>query len=275
MPEKWAGENMRRILVVLALALGAAGCATPYRPPASPPPPPWVGASGMEAVKPPKVTPGLKHAGDAVMSSELRFVRTGVLAETVETKTAFGGVMILPKGSMAYAANYTLFVGSTYTPLTNAQKLNDPVEWCVVVANGFDGKRPGSQTACIFYETPERSRYMEDFIVGGYAFDPLITIGDASGMAGPTPQIIEQPVDFGVRITREIRVMKVDPKGVRIGVVLSDGTNIRIKEQRLLHWSAAGEASLGPFRFRPASGDPLAVEVTTVGATSGGPKIDL
>jgi hypothetical protein len=261
------GENAAKAAFgVFALSIALSGCASTYQPPRTPPPAQWTGVSGLENVGAPKALPGLKHAGDAFAAANVRFLRTGVLAETVETKTAFGGTMTLPKGSKAFATNYTLYVSANYGPSKNAQPTNDPIEWCVITPNGFDGKKAGSETACIFWEGPERSRYMQDYVVGGFAFAPYVDIGDAAGMPGPTPVFIEQPVDFGVPLTRELRILKVDAKTVRIGVVLSDGNKSRIMDQRSVRLPPGGEAVLGSaFRFRRGA-DPTAVEVSVIGS---------
>lgn len=190
------------------------------------------------------------------------FVRTGVLAETVQLKSAYGGAMIFPKGSKAYATNYTLFVGYG-VPTQNAQKSINPIEWCIIAADGFDGKKGGPQTACAFWENFETARYMQDYGVGELSFEPTIDIGDASGTAGPVPKIIEQPVDFGVKLMRELKIVKVEPKGVTVAATLTDGAKSRTRDYRTLRWSKTGEVRLGDrFVFRKVPGNAAAVEVS-------------
>ncbi len=253
---------MRRLSILVACAAAAAACATPYRPPQTPPPVLWTGVSGLEPAGPSTADSGRMREGAIFFSTPVHFRRTGVLARTVRTKTAYGGDMVLPEGSKAYATNYTLYVGSAYSAPENVQTEVDPVEWCVIAEQGFDGRGAGSQTACIFWEGPERARYMQDYTTGGFAFAPYVDIGSASGMTGPVPEILEQPVDFGVQITREARVLKVEKRGVRVGIVLSDRNKHRVMEQNLVRWGSTLALGGKLFRFQPVADDPDAVEVS-------------
>jgi hypothetical protein len=251
--------------VFLAVLLGGmvTACATPYVPPREPPPPGWAGPSGMANLEAPTFKSGVLRVGDVISSAPVTFIRTGVLAETVQLKSAYGGAMIFPKGSKAYATNYTLFTGYG-APTQNAQPSINPIEWCIIAADGFDGKKGGAQVACAFWEGAEHARYMQDYGVGELPFEPNIDIGDASGTTGPVPNIVEQPVDFGVTLQRQLKIQKIEPKGVTIAVALTDGAKARTRYQQL-RWSKTGEARLGDrIVFRPAPGDAAAVEIQLV-----------
>jgi hypothetical protein len=282
---------MYRSAWVLVAAAFVASCATDYVPPREPPPPGWQGASGFRDLEAPRFAAGVKHAGDTVVSVAIGFARTGILAETVETRSAYNAPRIFPKGSKAYATNYTL-IRQNGRRTENLQKDIDPIEWCIVVPDGFDGQKGGSQTGCIFWETAERSRYMDDFTSGGFAFSPMIdNRGSAAGMTGPVPTIIEQPVDFGVSLRRELRVVAVKKDGVTVAQFLSDGTNSRIRGRTsTLSWAKTGEVrmiyipgestpSAAPslplvVSFKPVAGQPDAVEASVVPFTPVAPAAE-
>ncbi|HWC63638.1 MAG TPA: hypothetical protein VG501_08450 [Rhizomicrobium sp.] len=213
-------KRVCKYVVAAGLLWGMTGCATPYIPPTGPIPPGWTGRSGRALVPgTTQVHLGPLQAGGSVFESEIRFVRTGIVAESIQTKNAFGRDIIVPKGAKAYAVNYTLMRNGKV-----AQSI-DPIEWCVILPDGIDGKGDGSQTICAFWETDQRTRYFEDFRIGGFRFNVDLRGGGASGMLGPVLQISEGPVDFGVTLKRQLRVLDFDNRGMRLAYVLTDGTD--------------------------------------------------
>jgi TonB family protein len=214
-----------------ALAFGLASCATPYIPPAAPAPPSWMGAHGMERIPGTlQKFDGRRQAGDIILENDVRFVRTGIIAQTVKTSDPYGRDIILPEGTKVYATNYTL-------SRSGVKQENDPIEWCAVLPDGLNGMQKSSQTVCLFWESALRARYIEDFRVGGFAFAPFIDgRGDVVGVPGPVPEIIEKPVDFGVTIKSFFRIARIDRSGVRIDYVLSDGSNERLERSLNAPW---------------------------------------
>src|SRR5689334_14468214 len=137
-----------KFLVVSLLVLLPA-CATPYRPPTEQPPEEWTGASGWtiqaEYVK---VHEGTHRTGEVLLEYPLKMTRTAVVLETVQTKSAYGRDFIIPEGTKLFAADFKLSGG---------QAIN-PIEWCAVLPHGVDGKQKGSDTACLFWESPTQAR---------------------------------------------------------------------------------------------------------------------
>jgi hypothetical protein len=233
---------MPRNIVPLQVALSAlvlSACATPYIPPSGPTPPAWAGAFGVRPVPNSfHFVEGRRGPGDAVAESRMVLARTGVVAETVETKTPYGGQLLIPAGTPVFAANYTL--RTNYGQI--AQK-TDPIEWCALLPHGKDGKRPTEETVCLFYENDHQARYMDGYGIGGYRFDPWL--GTASGMAGPLPRIIEQPVDFHADIRAVVRIGKVAKGGVKFEELTVDGaTSSQVEKAYTVHWDATGHIVL-------------------------------
>lgn len=221
---------------MLACAILLAACATPYLPPLDPPPPAWDGAFGYTPIEEPVLREGVLHAGDAIISQGVAYLRTGVIAQTVETKGAFGGPLILPKGARAYATNYGLIEYGVVR-----QGWTDPVDWCVILDAGKDGLQTEPETVCLLYESPLQARYIETFDKGGFPFDPYL--GEATGMAGPLPVIDEQPVDFGPLRT-ELQVLEIKDGQLVLADVLTDGQGKRILERRRHRLGKSGALSL-------------------------------
>ena len=251
---------MRRTILVLLLAAAATGCATPYKPPSEPAPPGWTGVSGMKRLGPILYRSGVFKAEGVVSSMAVAYVRTGVLAEPVKLMTAYGGTMRLPEGSKAYATNYGVVTRQPGGPRNEAPRFTGPIEWCIIVENGFDGLS-GVQTACAFWESPQRARYIDDSTDGGLPFEPYITIGGTAGMPGSVPKITEQPVDFGVALKREVKIRKVNARTLTLHVMLTDGVNSRVLRQYVFDWSQGEEVLFEDMVFRKVAGDAAAVEV--------------
>lgn len=229
---------LKRFLGIF-ITMGVAACATDYRPPSEPAPPPWNGESGFEA-KPSTVVrkEGRFGPGDTLIEYDVRFSRTGVIAETVQTKTAYGGDLILPEGTKVYATDYTLFRSGTYTRTVNLQEENNPVEWCAVLPHGVGGKDDKPEAVCLFWESESTARYIRTY--GGFPYKPLLF--GAAGMPGPVPLIIEQDVDFGVQLKKQYRIRKIKRKGIQIDLVLTDGSGHSRLSSKLAKWDANGKA---------------------------------
>jgi hypothetical protein len=99
----------------------------------------------------------------------------------------------------------------------------DPVEWCVRLPDGADGKGGGRETVCIFYESPDRAIYMLDTGPGGSLFNP--DLGSPWGTPGPVPKIEEGPVDFGFTVHNEIRIKEITPTKLRVEALLDNGAD--------------------------------------------------
>jgi hypothetical protein len=273
-------EKGKFLAISLVVLLPA--CATPYRPPTEPPPEEWTGESGwtVQAENVRVRDEGGHHPGDVLLEYPVKMRRTAVVVETVQTKNAYGRDFILPEGTKLFAANFKL---------TSGQAI-DPIEWCAVLPHGVDGKQKGSDTACLFWESPTRARYKQDYRDGGFAFHPrMIT---ANGMEGPVPRIKVQPVDFGVQIVSQLRVVRFDKKSVQLEEVLSDGAFESRIDSHSLRWDSNRKASykdvVGEFeltasetyssvqfaQLRRAPAPPIVrVCVDSAGALSGEPQI--
>jgi TonB family protein len=247
---------MTRIATLLMSTLVLGACATPYVPPVVPPPPSWNGAWGLE-VRNMKVHEGDHGVGAVLSESELLLRRTGTILETVQMKNAYGTDLIIPQGTKVFATNYT------HVSFAQQQRI-DPIEWCALLPKGIDGKQSGSQTVCAFWEAPDRARYIQTYGVDEFPFQQRFS---TSGMPGPVPKIEEAPVDFGVRITSQVRVEELDAKGVVLQRVLSDGKSEMLDETRRFDWPTNGPLTYaGQYHVFEVvrSSDPIRVAVRRV-----------
>ena len=194
-----------------------AGCATPYRPPSEPAPPSWTGEAGVRVTGPVTFNSGTFEEGAVIGEYPIEFVRTGVIRETVQTKTAFGADFILPAGLPVYAMDFELY--SSRAGYVQRDGKENPIEWCGVLPNGTDGQGEQPVGFCLFWETSERARYMQIY----RSFPYLPTGMDSSGMPGPMPIIDEQPVDFGVVLTNKVVISKLTKKWCTITTYVTDG----------------------------------------------------
>jgi len=253
---------MRTALSITLMAVGLQACATPYRPPTEPPPPQWTGTSGWEPVAgTQKIYEGAHKQGDVLYEFALKPRRTGTVVETVQTKTAYGKDFIIPKGTLLFAENFTLVTQGGWSGNKEIKQAIDPIEWCAVLPHGTDGKQTGSDTACLFWESPDRARYMQDFRNGGFGYNPAYY--DTSGMPGPVPQIDDTPVDLGVEVRQQLRIVQLDNKRIEMQSYLTDGTSDRrISRERPAYWGKGKSIKFtaGGVRFEVIAAD----EFTTV-----------
>ncbi len=219
---------MRKVLTVSSIILVLQACATSYRPPTEPPPPEWIGASGWEIVPGSQKTyEAPRGEGDVFIEYVLKPRRTGTVLDAVRTKSAYGKDLIIPKGTLVFAENFTLVTQGGWAGNEQNKQEIDPIEWCAVLPRGIDGKQSGSQGVCLFWESPMQARYMEDFTVGGFGYDP--DMYGTSGTPGPVPQIDVSPVELGVEVRSQLRIVQLDDKRIEIQEFLTDGSSEKQK----------------------------------------------
>ena len=231
-------------LTVILTVLGLQACATSYRPPTEPPPPEWTGESGWEIVAgSQKNYEGLRREGDVLIEYVLKPRRTGTVVDTARTKTAYGKDLIIPKGTRVFAENFTLVTQGGWAGNQQNKQMIDPIEWCAVLPRGTDGKQSGSQGVCLFWESPTQARYMEDYAIGGFGYDPEMY--GTSGMPGPVPQIDASPVELGVEVRSQLRIVQLDDKRIEIQEFLTDGSSEKRKSRdRPMLWRGQKMLSL-------------------------------
>jgi len=248
------------MLLLATLCLGS--CAQRYHQPSTPPPSAWSGAFGLEMVPGTlKVNAGTLRVGDVLIEHEARFKRTGIVVATVKIKDAFGGDFILPQGALAYAMNY-----SVRGPI--ASKI-DPIEWCVILPHGINGKDTEPETVCVFWESDNRASYVETYIHDRRPFQTWFY--DMHGMPGPVPVIAEQPVDFGKKFWFQLRILKIEDDGFRLEEVYSDGkTRTDVNGLPFQKWPGKGNAitlkTFGQTLTVSAAGDFKSVQVIPLDA---------
>jgi TonB family protein len=243
-------EMRKGVGIVLLISLQ--GCATSYLPPAVPPPEEWAGSSGWEVpAETIKVHEGSRRAGDVLVEYEMKPRRTAVVLEAVKMKTAYGKDLILPEGTKLFAENFTLVRRSGAMGNQEAKQAINPTEWCTVLPHGTDGKQSGSDTVCMFWESPTQARYMQEYRNGGFGYQPRV---GTSGMPGPVPKIRVEPVDLGVSIVARLRVVKLSSANFELEEILSDGTSEHRIGLRPIPWGKDGRKQLyrdlaGQFEF--------------------------
>lgn len=201
---------------IVLLGLVCFGCASPYVPPTRTPMAPWIGLSGWTFDgNGARVLEGTRRLGEAFIEHDARFIRTGIVEERIEWKSANGTNLIIPAGAKAFAMNFTLVNGET-----RAKQAIDPTEWCVYLPQGVDGQKQNAETVCIFWESEDRARY---FPADGLAFEPRLS--STSGMPGVVPKIRQVQVDFGFDFKRQIRVKWITKDAIAIESVFYDGVN--------------------------------------------------
>jgi len=228
------GIHMKNTGIVLLVSLLCSACTTHrYIPPKVEPPALWSGRSGwIWDGDSARVSEGTRRSGETFIEHDARLRRTGIIQESIQMKNAYGKDLIIPAGTKAFAANYTLMQG------TRSAQAIDPIEWCVYLPRGVDGWQKGAETVCIFWESETQARYDQDFQVGGFVFHPNLYA--PVGVRGVVPKIQPADVDFGFKFTRQIRVAKISKSGVRIETALSDGTSSKRIESEDLKWGPDG-----------------------------------
>jgi hypothetical protein len=232
--KKESVSKMKNRISMMAIAVVFTACATEYIPPREMPPANWLGDSGVANIAgTERVFEGPLGVDGVVAERQLHLMRTGTMTGTVQTKTPYGKDLIIPAGTKVFAENWTLMQGTIYGVGGKRQE-NDPIEWCAPLDHGTDGKSKESMTVCMFWETPERARYMESSLIGGYQFQPLIT--QTSGMPGPMPVIEDKAVDFGKALKFQMRISKITPTGFLLQDILTDGSHTKVKKSTTVSW---------------------------------------
>jgi TonB family protein len=180
-----------------------------------------------------QVNEGTRTVGDVIVEHDAYLKRTGVVKEAIAMKNAYGTDILIPEGTKAFAVNFTLVSG-----YQRVRQRIDPIEWCVYLPKGINGRRDGAETVCAFWESEQRARYDQDFQVGGFAFLP--SLYSPAGMPGVVPKIQEEPVDFGVRFKHQIRVAKMTDKAVTLETFFSDGTHSKRRDSDTYEWKSDG-----------------------------------
>jgi TonB family protein len=219
-------------------ALCCAGCAssTAYHLPKTSPPPSWTGQSGFR-VEPEsvRVTTGTHSVGSVLVEHDVSLARTGTIKKAIRVETRRGRRIVIPEGSKAFAVNATMY--------RNGKSIQrfDAIEWCVVLPNGFRVQQPGSATVCIAWETDTSSLYEVDEQHGGFAFLPTVSL--SGGMRGAVPEIEEGPVDFGVRLKKQVVITELTDEKVTFESRYSDGTNVKSAPLGSYRWNASDSGS--------------------------------
>jgi hypothetical protein len=230
---------MRSMILMAALCVGA--CATTYTPPAAIAPDIWHGESGVRAVENSlEVFDGELAEGGLILRYQIAPRRT---ARTVADVTygSESNPKTLPAGTLLYAQQFSLQrtvshnYGAGYT--TNMNRGNNPIEWCAPYT-------PEGNPICIFWEAPDRARYIDAVIGAPLAAQPLGTTGAPGGV----PEIVEEDVEFPHPLYRELRVEALRSNRIRLAYYYSEGDYDR--RSRLLprmNWEETGVASWGAF----------------------------
>lgn len=229
------------LIVVLALS----GCATPYKGVLEPPNESWLGESGTRDLLDTLVmNDGVKKEGDHVLEFEFSYVRTGVIENTVQTKTAYGNDLILKQGYKAYAVDFSI---ATYrsgsAKAINLQANADPVEWCVILEEGATGKEDSkAELYCLLWVSSNEAHYMKSY--NDYVYAPHF-IGEANGMYGPMPSIQEMKLILDVTLKKIFRIRSISADGIEFVWTETDGTHVKPSSRYKAikyKWNDKGEA---------------------------------
>lgn len=211
-------------LLVTIFLLSA--CATPYRGVVEPPNDTWLGEHGTkDLLDTLVVNDGLKRAGEIVVELEFSYLRTGVIKQTVQAKTAYGNNLILKEGYRAYAmdfsvARYRLNSGGG----TDLQANADPIEWCVILDQGATGKSEKAELYCLLWVSSNEAHYMKSY--NDYVYTPHF-FGEANGMYGPMPSIREQPIELDVKLKKVFKIRSINNEGIEFVWSETDGTYMK------------------------------------------------
>jgi len=231
------------VLVILALCCSGCASSTAYHLPKTPPPPSWTGQSGFR-VEPEsvRVNTGTNSVGSVLVEHDVSLARTGTIKKAIHVETRRGRRIVIPEGSKAFAVNATMY--------RNGKSIQrfDAIEWCVVLPNGFRREQPGSATVCIAWETDTSSLYEVDEQHGGFAFLPTVSL--SGGLRGPVPEIEEGPVDFGVRLKKQVVITELTDEEITLESRFSDGTNVKSLPLRSYRWDTSKSGSPQQLLFK-------------------------
>lgn len=218
-------KYLKLFVVSLSLLLITA-CATPYQGIKEPAPKGWTGANGFNnLIDTAQSFEGKRTEGDPIVEFETAHRRTALVAQTVKLKTAFGGDLIIKQGYPAYAVDFSVrkTIGSSSYG-TDMQAGYNPIEWCIILKDGANGKGDKPDLYCLLWESSKSARYIKSS--SNYMYNPTL-IGEANGMSGAVPTFIEQDVDFGVTLKRRISIRSINKQRISLVVTETDGVNTK------------------------------------------------
>lgn len=228
--------------IAFGLLLAVAACATPYRPPSGPIPAQWSGPGGMEAVPGTAVFfDGVAEEESVLMEHEIVYRRTARVKNTVQTSTAYGNDLVVPEGSIAYAMTFSIFKRVGYAPAHRVGAENDPTEWCIILEKGASGKDDQPGLYCLFWESENSARYIKSY--SDFVYSPLM-FGEANGMSGPVPELVEQPVELDVTLKKQLFITDINDKRVKVATRETDGTGRRTSRSQKHKWDDQGRVTL-------------------------------
>ena len=215
--------NLRTLALIAAV--GCAHSATANEPEERLPPQ-WDGPYGWQLDENSiHVNEGTLQPGEILVEHGLQLVRTGTLKNDVAIKKPDGPSVFIKKGTKAFATN-----------ITSARwKGLNPIEWCLLLPNGSDGKQAKAETVCASWHDPSRSRYHTD-VDSGLFFLPRAGRGWTTSRM---PYIEEGPVDFGGRLTQQIRLQQLTDKDVTLETLVSDGTVVASAKVNTIDWATS------------------------------------
>ena len=209
--------TFKRFLVISVLSLMSAGAIAQEDSAQSE----WSLPAGEELVPNTiKLAEGNLGKGDSIISSEYKFVTTGLLKDDVELDK--DGIVI-PKGTKAFALrNYTYF-GDGWTTINIAMK--KPTLWCFVLEPGsVNGQEEGKQF-CAQKRDGKPATYHTN--ASPFLYGSWLRVKSALHFGGRTqggaPEIDVQPVDFGNELRQELYISKISKKSVKLGLLKTDG----------------------------------------------------
>lgn len=204
----------RSIWILIALA--STGAAEP--PSSLQAPPLWSGSGGWQFdLAGMQVTEGVRQTGDLIVEESVRLSRTGIVKETIRMKNARGADLIIPEGAKAFAISLR--------PATNdapSAPTNLPVDWCVLLP-------AAAEFVCISWENEQQARYRQSFEKTGLPFAPV------AGVPGVVPKIEEQPVDLGLQLKLQRRLVELTPGTFTVEEGISDGTRYESLARRVFN----------------------------------------
>jgi hypothetical protein len=229
-------ENRTGLGIALLVCFQAGIALAADKPSAGKLPKVWTGVAGWKVVSEgTRIQEGKRVPGDLLIEYQTAPLRMAVVQKTVQTKHADGRDFILPEGTKLFAENFRDPDGKKLL-----SQRDEAIEWCGVLPKGIDGKQDASATICLAWENPTTAMYMQDDRTGGFAYSPRVD--RAKGAPGPLPRLKEQPVDLGVEVFGQMRLMKITPERVEVTKVLTDRVSELNDQEYLIPWEKARNA---------------------------------
>lgn len=233
---------------LLGVLLGA--CATNYVPPADGlvAPPLWSGDVDMVAVDADtKLSLGLKKDGDWFMQVASKMSREGTIVDEIKYKDPFGKEVTIPANTPVHGMQMSMSVTTSYNymrgPTTDLNATNNPIEWCYSIP---------VESACIFWESPTKARYISMAKLSQRNLFNLTT----AGMVGPMPSIVEGEADFGGPIISRRVLSQINDTGFVILTTVKDGREpaATMRERDTMTWEGDAEIVWQGLKFKAVKG---------------------